>query len=75
MAGLSFRTADLIKQTGVHHGALYPIRILKHHPLRVDQALLLAVMRQDQVLTTGKIMGKGQRFNAADAGNGGLHYA
>jgi len=50
MAGLSFRTADLIKQqTGVHHyGALYPIPDFEtSHPIRVDQALLLAVMRQE----------------------------
>ena len=50
MAGLSFRTADLIKQdTGVfYYGALYPIPDFETaQPIRVDQALLLAVMRQE----------------------------
>ena len=50
MAGLSFRAADLVKQdTGVfHYGALYPIPDFEtSHAIRVDQALLLAVMRQE----------------------------
>lgn len=50
MAGVSFRTADLIRyRTGVHYyGGLYPIPDFETaEPIRVDQALLLAVMRQE----------------------------
>lgn len=50
MAGLSFRTADLIKQEAgrSYYGGLYPIPDFPiTHQLRVDQALLLAVMRQE----------------------------
>jgi soluble lytic murein transglycosylase-like protein len=50
MAGLSFRTAAILREeTGVsHYGALYPIPDFEtSHPIRVDQALLLAVMRQE----------------------------
>ena len=50
MAGLAFRTADVIKQErGVHYyGGLYPIPDFETSaPIRIDQALLLAVMRQE----------------------------
>ncbi|MCE2517103.1 MAG: lytic transglycosylase domain-containing protein, partial [Alphaproteobacteria bacterium] len=50
MAGVSFRTADIIRQrTGVHYyGGLYPVPDFETAaPIRVDQALLLAVMRQE----------------------------
>jgi soluble lytic murein transglycosylase-like protein len=50
MAGLSFRTATILQEeTGaLYYGALYPIPDFEtSHPLRVDQALLLAIMRQE----------------------------
>ena len=50
MAGLAFRTADAIKrETGVvYYGGLYPIPDFETSaPIRVDQALLLSVMRQE----------------------------
>ena len=50
MAGLSFRTADVIKreQGKVFYGGLYPIPDFEAGaPIRVDQALLLSVMRQE----------------------------
>ncbi len=50
MAGLSFRTADIIRQEQGQnwYAALYPVPDFEiSEPLRVDQALLLAVMRQE----------------------------
>ena len=50
MAGLSFRTADVIKreQGRVYYGGLYPIPDFEAGaPIRIDQAVLLSVMRQE----------------------------
>ncbi|MEG9862527.1 MAG: lytic transglycosylase domain-containing protein [Parvularculales bacterium] len=50
MAGLSFRAADILLQEKDQHwyAALYPIPDFEtEEPIRVDQALLLAVMRQE----------------------------
>lgn len=50
MAGMSFRAADLIRyRTGnYYYGGLYPIPDFQtSQPIRVDQPLLLAVMRQE----------------------------
>jgi soluble lytic murein transglycosylase-like protein len=50
MAGLSFRAADIIRQrgSGYYYGGLYPVPDFKTaDPIRIDQALLLAVMRQE----------------------------
>ena len=50
MAGLSFRTADVIRreQGRVYYGGLYPIPDFEAGaPIRIDQAVLLSVMRQE----------------------------
>ena len=50
MAGLAFRTADVIKreQGRVYYGGLYPIPDFEAGaPIRIDQAVLLSVMRQE----------------------------
>ncbi|MGC6485577.1 MAG: lytic transglycosylase domain-containing protein [Candidatus Puniceispirillales bacterium] len=50
MAGLSFRTADILRREHDQHlyAGLYPIPDFETgDPIRVDQALLLAVMRQE----------------------------
>jgi len=50
MAGLSFRAADIFRRENgeTWYGALYPIPDFEtSEPIRVDQALLLAVMRQE----------------------------
>lgn len=50
MAGLSFRTADVIKrqQGRVYYGGLYPIPDFEAAaPIRIDQAVLLSVIRQE----------------------------
>jgi len=50
MAGLSFRAADIFRREigETWYGALYPVPDFETDaPIRVDQALLLAVMRQE----------------------------
>ncbi|XDZ65642.1 lytic transglycosylase domain-containing protein [Alphaproteobacteria bacterium LSUCC0684] len=50
MAGLSFRAADIFRREigETWYGALYPVPDFETSaPIRVDQALLLAVMRQE----------------------------
>jgi soluble lytic murein transglycosylase len=50
MAGLSFRAADIFRReiSETWYGALYPVPDFETSaPIRVDQALLLAIMRQE----------------------------
>lgn len=50
MAGMSFRTADIIRHRSnvYYYGGLYPIPDFETNaPIRIDQSLLLAIMRQE----------------------------